>query len=246
MADRIAEASGSSRPPRGRGVESLRLLVLAMTVLGPSAVQAETHIHDSVEWLCARAEIVSFGRLVAVDPVVPSQAHGKSRHLVSLELRPTTVVKGRAPAAAAAPLHFSVRVPDTARLVKWKAAGTELVVFLDRTIQAYSKGGRNYDLWPLRETGSQVQLLVDPAQPHAALLLAEGMKRATTPAHVVAACARAAAVASSTPAPVPGARAPSHLLEVPPGTEAFEVLHQGSSCELRVPPGAFPKARPKL
>ncbi len=214
--------------------------ILLVALLSAAPAAAEIHIMDSVEWQCSRAEIIAFGRLTGIDPEKPSEARGKSRHLISLTMQPTAAVKGLPGKAAKAPIHFSVRMPEVDQLLKWKATRTELVVFLRRTIQSYSKDGRTYDLWPLRETGSQVQLLVDPLKQHTALLAASTMARAKTLKDVVAACARAV---SGKP---PGTQKKPHLLETPFGTEAQKILYSGSSSYLYVPPGVFPKARPSL
>ncbi len=201
---------------------------------------AEIHIHDSVEWLCERSEIVAFGRLVSVESVA---GPGKSRDLITVTMQPEARLEAGG-LAKPVPLHFAMRLKDPKPLLEWKQKGTRLVVFLTRTIQAFAHDGRNYDLWPVRETGSQIQQLVDPTAPHTPLLLAAKMSHARTAADIRGACRRAdAAMRRRKP---PRRATKPHLLETPPESDAFRTLYQGSACYLYVPPRAFPSARDRL
>ncbi len=213
------------------------LFALIFACFAPGA-RAEIHLHDSVEWLCQRSEQVARGTLTAVSPDEPSEQDGKSRDLVSLTLRPTEVLRGGSPSAGStgqlAPIHFSMRVDDTVRLRQWMRDRTELVVFLRSTAQGYRRDGISYNLWPVRETGSAEQVLVELARPHVHLLAAGDMTVVTTPAQLSAACARVRG------APPPAADPPKpELLEVPHQSAVYSVLYSGSACYLYVPPGLF-------
>jgi len=217
------------------------LLLLVATAI-PS--KAEINFHDSVEWLCARSVIVARGTLTAVSPEVPSGGEGKSRDLVSLTFAPAQVFRGgQSTARPLAPIHFSMRVPETRRLMAWMRDRTELVVFLRETIQSYRRDGINYSLWPVRETGSQEQVLVALAKPHVHLLSAGDMDHADAAAKLDAACKRVVAAPPEgrlTEPPGP------HFLEVPPDSPAYGALYSGSSCYLYVPIGVFKGAKPSL
>lgn len=134
-----------------------------------------------------------------------------------------------------------MRVTDTRQLREWKKGGTELVVFLRRTVQAYRKDGIDYSLWPVRETGSNVQALVELARPHVHLLSAGEMAPVSTVTQFEAACRRAGAPSANGEAP----KGP-HLLEVPPESPVYQTLYSGSSCYLNVPVGVFAPAKPSL
>lgn len=99
-----------------RFITQVGLLIAALT----GSASAEIAIYDSVEWFCARSEIVARGTLVALSPEKPSRQQGKGEGLVSLTLRPAQLVKGSGPLA---PIHFSMRVPDTRQLAAWKKDG---------------------------------------------------------------------------------------------------------------------------
>jgi hypothetical protein len=216
-------------------------LLAAMTAL---PVSAEINIYDSVEWLCERSEVVARGTLVAVSPEDPSGQQGKNLDLVSLTLQPTQVAKGGgATTTALAPIYFSMRLPDTRRLMEWKKAGTEVVVFLRRTVQAYAKDGHDYSLWPVRETGSAQQVVVAFAKPHVHLLSAGEMAHVSTPGQLEASCQRSSATPRKSPLEEP---AGPHLLEVPASSAVYDTLYSGSRCYLNVPVGVFKTAKPSL
>ncbi len=196
-----------------------------LTTAAPA--RAEIAIADSVEWLCASADVVVVGRLTEVVGPPQGEDLGKNRDLVSMTLQPEVVAKG-APGA----VHLSVRAPDSVALRQHRDRGTVMVAFLRRTIQSYMRGGAVYDLWPVRAEGSQVQMLL-PLE-GSALLLADGFRRARTADDIARACAAAKA------AKVP------HFLEIPFETEAHGAVYGGSACFLRVPPGVFPAAKPGL
>lgn len=218
------------------------VLLLILTTAVPA--RAEINLHDSVEWLCARSVIVARGTLTAVSPEDPSGGEGKSRDLVSLTFAPTQLFRGvQSATTPLAPIHFSMRVPETVRLRAWMRDHTELVVFLRETIQSYRRDGKNYSLWPVRETGSQEQMLVALASPHVHLLSAGELDHATSPARLEAACKRAADV---TPEGRTTEPAGPHFLEVPPESPAYGALYSGSTCYLYVPVGVFKRARPTL
>lgn len=218
------------------------IIALLLLVAGPAG--AKINLQDSAEWLCAKSEIVAFGQLVEVWPV--ENPAGKNRDLISLKLKLTGYNKGgpaKPDPKALGSIYFSVRLKSAIQLEKWKADKTELVVFLRRTIQAYSgPEGANYDLWPARETKSGVQMLLDPKNPEVPLLSAGEMKRARTQAQVTAACQRAQKEVID-PKIRPGEPRQPHMLETPHPSEAFNVLYSGSACFLYVPPGVFPKAK---
>jgi hypothetical protein len=198
--------------------------VMWWAVLATAApARAEIAIADSVEWLCARADVVAVGRLVEV--AGPPNQLGKNRDLVSLTLRPSLVAKG-----APGVVRFSVRTADPAALREHRDRGTVMVAFLHRTPAAYVRGGAVYDLWPLRE--GHVSWLLPLDAP--GLLLADGFRRVGGAEDVARAC-RAA-----------GSAKDAHLLEIPFGSEAHGAVYGGSACFLRVPPGLFPAAKPGL
>jgi hypothetical protein len=120
---------------------------------------------------------------------------------------------------------------------------TELVVFLRQTVQSYRRDGTDYSLWPVRETGSQQQMLVALAQPSVHLLSAGEMDHVKTPTALDTACKRVAAI---TPAGRSAEAPRPHLIEVPPDTPAYGALYSGSSCYLYVPIGVFKGAKPSL
>jgi hypothetical protein len=200
--------------------------VMWWAVLATAApARAEIAIADSVEWLCARADVVAVGRLTEV--VGPSEGLGKNEDLVSLTLQPEVTAKG-----GPGPVHFSVRMPDSTALRQHRDRGTVMVAFLHRTPAAYMRDGVVHDLWPLRAEGSDAQLLL-PLD-GSGLLLADGFRRARTAADVARACAEA-----------PAAKVP-YFLEIPFDSEAHAAVYGGSSCFLRVPPAMFPAAKPDL
>lgn len=218
----------------------MRFLILVGLFIAAFAgsASAEIALYDSVEWFCARSEIVARGTLIALSPEEPSRQQGKDEGLVSLTLRPVQLLKG---AGTLAPIHFSMRVPDTRQLVAWKKGGTELVGFLRRTVQAYRKDGIDYSLWPVRETGSNVQALVEFARPQMHLFSAAEMVPVTTAAQLAAACSRGGPPAAKGEEP----KGP-HLLEVPGESPIYQTLYSGSSCYLNVPVGVFAPAKPSL
>jgi len=219
------------------------LAVAGLTLLVGLPAAAKIRVADSVEWWCHSAEEVVSGVLIAVDGPPKGERLGKSRELVSLTLQVPAV--GKQPARQ---VDFSMRLADSGPLRRLLEKKTMVVAFLRSTEQGYSKGGRSYHHWPVRDKNGR-QLVFDPTADEPLTLLAEAMRRPKNVAEVTAACRRihaAKAALGQAPKGRPDPRMEPHLLETPWESEAGKLLYSGSASYLTVPGYAFPKSRKNL
>ena len=200
----------------------------------------EVAIGESVEWLTAISTRVLVGRVLSVKPIDPA-ATGKNADLQLLTVAVTDTLRGASPGARAC---VAVRQGGLRDAPVLRQQGTELVLFLQESIQTTSFEGRVCNLWPVRG-GDALPAIVPLAAPGKRLLGAARFEVLGTRAAAIAAIR---AAAKGLPAPRAGLakEPPRHFLEVPPGTPVYQALYGGSAVYLMVPRELFPKARPRL
>ena len=210
-------------------IASVLMMSLGLTAPTGHKVTGD-ELAESVEWLCARADMVVVGRIVSA---VDLQGGGKSKGLMSFDLRGKTL--GRA--AVEGTFGIAVRDVPLERLHRLRDDKTELVVFLRRTVQGFSYEGKMMDTWPLRNAagGHWAVPLSSPDVP----LISAG--RGTVIAD--AAALKAVCSASMRPMGVPSYPAPPKAyLSVAPDAPLVKALGKGAPKHLIVPAAAFPSA----
>jgi hypothetical protein len=210
------------------------LLCAALALAAPATAQAKINIANSLEWHCARAEIIVRGRVTRIRD---RSGGGKSRDLISMTFKVSEALKG---AKGQQVLYISARQRDFAAF-KRLVEKVDLLLFLRRTQQGYNLDGQSYHLWPVRDQGGE-QLLVNLAAPGKTMLSAARFKVLDKARPILAACRAALRKLGSKRSGGPQRR----FLDVPPKTSVFRALYQGSACYLVVPARLFSKARKKL
>jgi hypothetical protein len=217
-------------------MRSSLLICATLALAAPATAQAEINVQHSLEWHCARAELVVRGRVTRIRN---RNSGGKGRYLISMTFKVSESLKG---AAGQKVLYLSARHPDFTAF-KRRVDKVDLLLFLRRTKQGYNLDGQSYHLWPLRRQGGE-QLLVNLAAPGKTMLSATRLKVLGKPRTILTAC-------KATLRKLAGrgkkAGAPQRrFLDVPHNTPVHRALYQGSACYLVVPERLFTGARKKL
>jgi len=210
-------------------VASVLLMSLGLTV-PPDGNTALGGIGESLEWLCACADVVVVGQVVSAEDLGGT---GKSAGLMRFELR------GKSLGAFATQGTFSVGVRRVSleRLNQLRDHKTELVVFLRRTQQAFTHGGVTVDLWPLR-TAARGHWVVPLSSLEMPLMSAAGGAVVNDAGTLNSVCS-----ASMRPVGVPSyPKPPKAYLPLPAEAPLVKTLGAGAPKHLIVPASRFPSA----
>lgn len=230
---------------RMRSLWWLCVFSLSLLIAAPRSSRAEINMSESLELLVTKADWIVAGRITKLSPADPA-ARGKNSDLTLVIVQPTETVKAPTREAPRPAVCIGVRGFAAATLAEYQKQGTELLFFLEQTIQATSYEKVLCDLWPIRNQGSSQPYIVSLSNPGKQLLSATTFKVLKDRATILAACKD-----TMKRFPWPDKRKPDDgpqavFLELPFESEAFQALYSGSACFLYVPEGMFPKAKRTL
>ena len=205
--------------------------MMSLGLTGPSGGKSTPNaISESVEWLCANADLVVVGQIVSTKDL---RGGGKSVGLMSF------LVRGKSLGAGSTAGTFGIAVRDVSleQLDGLRDAQTQIVVFLRRTIQGFVSDGKSYHLWPLRYPGGG-HWVVPLASTETPLLSARSGTVITDIGSLDTLCSTFAKPAGAPLYPAP----PRAYLPVPADAALVKVLGAQAPKHLIVPAVHFPGA----
>ena len=205
--------------------------VLLLFILMHFVLYSEINTGNSLEWLCADAELIARGHIKSYSENNPGN------NLCTIVFETKEIFKG----TTESPLEIVTYMIAKDSLEKYMAEQTSLIVFLKE--EKSLRGKKQKTRWGIMEAYNAIPAMINLMTPQKALISASTFSVCETREQIIAACRLCLKKIAGYE--VEGKTVFMNYLAIPPQTMAYDFLYVGSKCYLTVPDFMFPDSREK-
>ncbi|MEI6122449.1 MAG: hypothetical protein WCQ95_02355 [Bacteroidota bacterium] len=210
-----------------------KIAILAFSMFSLFGSKAEINVGNSVEWLCADADIIAVGTLKSYTKC------STGNNLFLCTFQSTQILFG----TSGNSLIFTINYIATDSLNKYVSQKTPMLVFLQQNESIY-KSKKQETWWFAMEAYNSKPALVNLQSPSQLLISASGFSVLTSPQLIISYCQ--ITLQKIAEYQVMGKSVFPNYLNIPFQTPAFNLLYSGSSCYLLVPDFMYAESKQKL
>ena len=210
-----------------------KIILLAYFTLSLFVLKAEINVGNSVEWLCADANLIAVGTL---------KSYSKSstdNFMYVCTFESTEIIFG----TTISPVVFSIHYIAEDSLKKYELQQIPMLVFLKEN-KVNPKSKETKIQWNIMEAYNSLPAFVNLTTPQQLLITATDFSVFTNREKIILYCRQTLKMIAEYQ--IMGKTVFKNYLEVPYQTTAFNLLYSGSSCYLYVPDLLFPKSKEKM
>ncbi len=210
-----------------------KIVLFLCFVLTFFILKAEINVGNSVEWLCADADLIAVGTL----KTYTKSATDDQIFVCTFET--TEMLIG----TSLSPIVFAIHYISEDSLKKYEEQQINLLVFLkENKTNSKTKGSKSQ--WTAMETYNSLPAFVNLATPQQVLITASSFTVLSNREKIISSCRRILKEISEYQ--IMGKTVFKNYLQIPYQTIAFNLLYSGSSCYLNVPDFMFPDSKEKM
>ncbi len=210
-----------------------RAIVFICLLISLCSLKAEINVGNSVEWLCADAELIAVGTLTSYTK------SPTDNFMFVCTFESTEVLFG----TSSSPLVFAMHYLAEDSLKKYALQKIPMLVFLKEN-KTNPKSKETKAPWNMMEVYNALPAFVNLTTPQQLLIKATDFKVLASSEKIIPYCRQV--LKKIAEAQIMGETVFQNYLQIPYQTIAFNLLYSGSSCYLYVPNFMLPESKEKL